>query len=256
MNDLRLYLLIIGLVLLAGIYIWGTLNARNKQRQQTIQQHSSADELGNLKIKSSPETEIDYSSVLTCLNQSISESKQTQTGPLIQNTVNDDAVPQQQQDKGAAPESLEASSEPVNDAMTTASQKPQLVTLYVIPRGDGLFNGQSILRVMNELDLQFGAMNIFHHYGIGEIKLDDALFSVANMMEPGSFDMNQIESFNSHGLVMFMRVPATIDEQVVFELMLNTAQRMSELLGADVCDENRSLISDQKIESIRNQLVN
>ena len=37
----------------------------------------------------------------------------------------------------------------------------------------------------------------------------------------------------------------------MFELLLNTAQRLAAFLGADVCDENRALINEQKIELIR-----
>ena len=76
MNDLRLFLLVIGIGIVAGIYIWGTLQSRKQQRQQTIHQGPAIDDIAELKIASNPDAEVDYSSVLAGLNQSISQSRQ------------------------------------------------------------------------------------------------------------------------------------------------------------------------------------
>jgi cell division protein ZipA len=257
MNDLRLFLLIIGITVIAGIYIWGTLNARKKQRQQTVQQRSSADDIANLKIANVNETGIDYSSVLAGLNQSISETKDQQIESMVAANVEDkDTFSEQQLDKKHEDvSSVEKSSSADNEHETRDELIEGIVILHIIPRGDELISGQAILNAVSEVDLQFGAMNIFHHFGVGEMKTEQALFSMANIMEPGSFDMSQIESFNTNGLVMFMKLPTLIDAQIVFELMLNTAQRLSDLLGGDVCDENRGLINEQKIESIRNRIT-
>ena len=257
MNDLRLFLLIIGIVIVAGIYIWGTLNAHKKQRQQTVQPRSPADDIANLKIANIDETDIDYSSVLAGLNQSISETKDARVESVpAENVENKDTFSEPPLNKKQEELSSVDKSSSGEDKRETRDETAQgIVTLHIIPKGDELINGQEILKAVSQVDMQFGAMNIFHHFGVGEMKAEQALFSMANMMEPGSFDMNQIESFNTHGLVMFMRLPALIDAQVVFELMLNTSQRLSGLLGGDVCDENRTLINDQKIESIRNRIT-
>lgn len=78
---------------------------------------------------------------------------------------------------------------------------------------------------------------------------------MANMLEPGNFDIDSMDSFNTSGLVMFMCIPCVIDAQVIFELMLNTAQRLAEMLGADVCDERHKLLTDEKLEEIRYSLA-
>ncbi len=265
MSDLRLFLLVSGICFVAGIYIWGSLKSRKEQRQQTILQHSVTDDVAGLKISSTPDSEIDYSSVLTGLNQAIG---QAQNEPAVTDKEQNEGYeelpsePEELQQVEVNPifrpeESIEAphktGAADINQA-NASSKNEQIITIHIIPRANEVIEGKTILKVANELDLQFGAMNIFHHYGVGEMKMDSALFSLANMMEPGNFDMNQIDDFRTNGLVMFMCIPSKIDDQLVFELMLNTAQRMAELLSADICDDKRVLMSEQKIELIRSQL--
>ena len=103
--------------------------------------------------------------------------------------------------------------------------------------------------------MEIGPLNIFHHYGVGEMKMDEPLFSLANMLEPGVFDVENMEKFATPGLAMFMTLPGIIDGQVVFELMLNTAFRLAALLKADVCDEKRILLDEEKIEIIRTSIT-
>jgi cell division protein ZipA len=257
MNDLRIFLLIIGAAIVTGIYVWGTIKERNRQRQQTVAQLSPNDEVANIKLDSSVDSDIDYSSVLAGLSKTISGSKQDselQASDAIYQE--DDLVLKNttllSSTETPSPEDVKlAAGNNENENLAAA----QIVTLHVIPRGNDVIDGKSILKAVAEIDLQFGVMNIFHHFGVGEMKAERAIFSMANMLEPGSFDMTQIESFSTRGLVLFMPLPAVIDAQVVFELMLNSAQRLAELLGADVCDENRLLINEQKIESIRNLIA-
>lgn len=269
MNDLRLFLLIIGIVVIAGIYFWGTSRARKQQRQQTIQRRSASEDVAEFKISSRADTDIDYAAVLSGLNQSISQSREAQTSTLSEPAKADANAPQEQLDS-EQPDNEQASETsedlfpgqnsatfPASDQLrqTSANSIQQIVTLHIIARGNKVFTGQSILDAVYQLDLQIGAMEIFHHYGIGEMKMEQALFSLANMIEPGNFDIKGIDKFVTPGLVMFMCLPSAVDGHVVFELMLNTAQRLADLLGAEVCDENRTLICEQKLESIRNTIA-
>ncbi len=262
MNDLRLILLVIGIGIIAVIYIWGTFQTRRQQRQQTIRQGSLFDDTAGLKISSKPETEVDYSSVLAGLNPSLSQSRSGQTEVLSGKTFASDNIGlQQQKTDDMQTEELFSTENSAKKPVAVQSRKVEdcpeqgIVALYVIPRGNEVFSGKDILSAVAQLDLQFGEMEIFHHYGVGEMKMERALFSLANMLEPGSFDMKQIDTFTTRGLVMFLYLPAAIDGQLVFELMLNTAQRLADLLGAELCDENRILISEQKIESMRNTIA-
>ncbi len=266
MNDLRLILLVLGVCVIAGIYIWGTLQNRRQQRHQMIQDRSSVETFADVKITSRPDTDIDYSSALEGLNQSISAFREETVNAMPADNIT------QQNDllhsgRLAKKEALKGqlASPPVQNSKTPVDSVPaqteasvshqRITTLHIIPRAKELIDGKSILLAMEELDMILGEMQIFHHFGIGEMKMEKALFSLANMMEPGNFDIETMDEFATPGLVMFICMPSLVDAQVVFELMLHTAQRMAEMLGADVCDENRNLINEQKLESIRSTIA-
>jgi cell division protein ZipA len=99
-------------------------------------------------------------------------------------------------------------------------------------------------------------MKIFHHYGIGEIKVKKPVFSIANMLEPGTFDVQRISKFVSPGLVLFMRLPGPFGGRVAFELMLNNAQKIAEILEGILEDDKHQPMTPQTINLLRERIAN
>jgi FtsZ-interacting cell division protein ZipA len=125
-----------------------------------------------------------------------------------------------------------------------------VVSIHVQTR-DRPVSGPDLLQHMAAVDLRYGDMAIFHHYGVGRMSSGRPLFSVANMYEPGVFDLDQIESFTTTGLSFFMTTSTRVDPGVVFELMLNTAQRLAEALEGEVLDDARQPLTQRAIDQLR-----
>ena len=79
-------------------------------------------------------------------------------------------------------------------------------------------------------------------------------FSVANMMQPGVFDLEGMESLSTKGLMFFLTLPGPQDMTRAFDLMLQTAQTVAENLGGDVFDETRSVLTKQYVERVRQSI--
>ena len=79
-------------------------------------------------------------------------------------------------------------------------------------------------------------------------------FSVANMMQPGVFDLEGMESLSTKGLMFFLTLPGPQDMTRAFDLMLQTAQTVAESLGGDVLDETRSVLTKQYVERVRQSI--
>jgi len=116
------------------------------------------------------------------------------------------------------------------------------------------FDGSALLSIMLEEGLRFGAMNIFHCHsdddGEGPI-----LYSLANMVMPGTFDLNAMDNFSTPGVSLFLTLP--IDQYSylnAFESMLNTAKRIAQTLGGELKDEHRSVMTGQTIEHYRERI--
>jgi cell division protein ZipA len=132
-------------------------------------------------------------------------------------------------------------------------ESPEVFMLNVVARSPQGFRGDDILHILLACDLRFGDMNFFHRHefeaGRGAIQ-----FSVANMMQPGVFDIDNMADMSTPGLVFFLTLPGPEDMMKAFDYMLETAQAVSRNLGADVLDESRSALTRQSIEHSRQQI--
>ena len=130
---------------------------------------------------------------------------------------------------------------------------PEVFMVNVVSRDSNGFRGEDILHILLACDLRFGDMNFFHRHeqeaGRGPIQ-----FSVANMVQPGVFDIDNMDDFTTPGLVFFLSLPGPEDMIQAFDYMLETAQAVSRNLGGDVLDETRSVITRQTLEHARQQI--
>lgn len=130
---------------------------------------------------------------------------------------------------------------------------PEVFMLNVVARSPTGFNGGDILHILLACDLRFGDMSFFHRYekeaGLGAIQ-----FSVANMMQPGVFDLDDMADMNTPGLVFFLTLPGPEDMMQAFNYMLETAQAVARNLQGDVLDESRSAMTSQTLEHARQKI--
>jgi len=130
---------------------------------------------------------------------------------------------------------------------------PEVFMLNVLAREKTGLQGDDILQILLACDLRFGDMSFFHRTefeaGRGAIQ-----FSVANMMQPGVFDIDNMSDLATPGLVFFLTLPGPEDMMKAFDYMLETAQAVARNLKADVLDESRSALTQQTIEHSRQQI--
>ena len=125
--------------------------------------------------------------------------------------------------------------------------------LYVVAQAEEGFSGTDILETLLACDLRFGDMDFFHRHerasGRGPIE-----FSVANMMKPGVFDIDNMEPLQTRGLMFFVTLPGPADMLKAFDYMYETVKVVAKSLGGDIQDETRSVISRQNLEHMRQQI--
>ncbi|PYE31190.1 cell division protein ZipA [Idiomarina fontislapidosi] len=277
MSNLQITLSIIGVLLIAGIIAHGlwTMRRNNsiyKQAQSEVaekrhQQQSSddfdADGIGAVKTikatRDEPKTTPTQAAQMSMDLDLESDDEQTplpsmrvdthdEPAPAAASPVTEDSAQELDEE---APESVEApTSEPVNaeaaaEEDETKPQPPQdVISLFV----KGNVQGALLLQMMTELGCKFGEMGIFHRYehtnGTGTL-----IFSVANMFNPGTFDLDNIEQFETDGVALFMTLPINYDGQQAFNMMLNAAKKLAtEIPQGQVLDGSRQLLTRQSIQ--------
>ncbi|MEM0955026.1 MAG: cell division protein ZipA [Pseudomonadota bacterium] len=138
-------------------------------------------------------------------------------------------------------------------ASAHADAPQEVLMLHVVSRSEAGFAGDDILQVLLAYNLRFGDMDFFHRHdeaaGRGTVQ-----FSVANMLQPGVFDIDRMGDFSTTGLIFFLSLPGPGDMMGAFELMLETARGVAEHLGGDVLDESRSVATRQTLEHMRQRI--
>jgi len=129
----------------------------------------------------------------------------------------------------------------------------RIITLFVVAREGQAFHGPDLVVAAEKCGLDFGDMGIFHRLLDGKRELGP-IFSVANMLKPGNFDLGRLESLRTPGLSFFMTLPAPIPALDAWDAMLPTSQRMAELLDGLVLDDERNALGRQRIAHIRDEL--
>lgn len=159
----------------------------------------------------------------------------------------------QQEDFPQADEINDAEPEVEKELPVNNQVCEELLVLYITSPRHTLFNGLSISKAADAVGMIYGHMNVFHHFGPGKLHSGQPLFSMSNMYEPGSFDLGRMADLRTKGISVFMYSPASIDASVVFELFLNTTQRIAELLGGEIRTANNKLLNSTAIKSLRDK---
>jgi len=143
--------------------------------------------------------------------------------------------------------------EPKPEPAPTIDEPSEVVVLNVMSRQGREFHGNDLLQVLITSGLKFGEMNIFHK------RLDNSnhgpvLFSVANMINPGTFDLNTMEDFRTRGVTLFLTLPSALNNLEALDLMLETAQQIRGALDGELRDDSRNVMTAQTIEHYRQRV--
>ncbi len=129
----------------------------------------------------------------------------------------------------------------------------EVIVINVMARNAD-FSGSDLQRVLVSCGFHHGDMKIFHrheqHSGKGP-----KLFSVANVVEPGFFDLDKMKDFSTPGLCMFMKLPGPKRPLHSFDIMMDCARKLANLLDADIKDEHHNLMRQQTAEHYRQRVL-
>lgn len=243
MNGLRISLVIVGILIVVGIVLWDRRRrkSQNEDDQWTLpdpldqmddesfSSDSDVDELlsDDLSIRGSRNDDLDLGHIEDLMGLRIEESQ----ADISEQVAADDVAP--------------ADRQPVT--------QESVLVLSVIGQNDRQFNGSSLFKAAEAAGFDFDEQKIFHLYPSTDDEKKIPLFSMANILEPGTFNENKKATFRTPGVILFLQLPGPWEGAAAFERMVNTANTLADRLGGKVCDERRTLLSRQRLESMREQ---
>ncbi len=170
--------------------------------------------------------------------------------------------PTDQQPESVAPPPVEASQvsndHKLEEQAAEEAAIDDVIAVYVLASDDEpMIKGEKILSASFALKLEYGDMKIFHRYSDYN-EADPASkkirFSMASILEPGWFDIDNINQLETRGVSFFMQVNLVDEPSRVLDDMLICAHGFATMLGARLCNPHRQLLDEAYTTGLREKV--
>jgi len=251
-DILRLTLFLAGVALIVGIYFWdrhkkinAKINAIHKAERRQREIHPDKKKI---EKRQEPVWQNDD------LNDDLPEDAEAAEDDLTETLKELGEIVEE---KGARRSSTQPPEQTAFEFDKSQRSKdvrvPEKILQINVMARNRAINGDTLMRVARDLQLEAGEMEIFHRY-TDDKRQRKPIFSMASLVEPGTFPFDSMSEFTTPGVTLFAQLPGPRDGQETFEQMLTTAQRLAALLDAELLDQTRSVLSRQTIEHIRQEI--
>lgn len=134
-----------------------------------------------------------------------------------------------------------------------ADLQQKIVTVRIVARENHSFAGDELILCLRGIGLRHGKFGIFHRYdGSDE---SSSIFSAASLVEPGSFNLENIKNQSIPGISLFLVLPGPIDSVEAFEMMMIASRTLARSLGGELLDETGSTLSIQRERYLREEII-
>lgn len=162
-------------------------------------------------------------------------------GPAPTATQHQEGIAQPRAEQGQ-----EGDRQSTAEETSPAKERVEVLVIHMLASGNSPFAGESLLGVMRSQGLEYGDMQIFHRI---DPQSQQPVFSVANAVEPGYFNLDQ--DCSSPGLTAFLKLPGPRDAGAALEDMLATTAAIAEALGGRRLDGDRAPFTEEAANAYR-----
>ncbi|MGH8237737.1 MAG: cell division protein ZipA C-terminal FtsZ-binding domain-containing protein [Steroidobacteraceae bacterium] len=257
MNELRWILIGFGIVLLAAIYLWGRRGNRAvaagddaplRARPEPAV-HSGEPTLVRPVEDKSPAAHGVEAAVESLSVEHASQPVDTWRGRL-EPTFADaptEELPVHPATAATAAAAPTLSSSEAPQSRRVERRKILSVRIAFAPQR---LEGAKLLESLLAETMQHGKYDIFHR-----VHTDGSIvFSVASMVEPGTFDLEKMSETLYPGITMFTQLPGPVPGMHALNELIACARRLQALLGGTLQDERGVPLTVHRIERMRQEV--
>lgn len=129
----------------------------------------------------------------------------------------------------------------------------KIVTLRLVAANGGAFAGDKLALALRGAGMRHGRFGIFHLYDRDDE--NRVVFSVASLVEPGSFDLANLKEQKFPGISLFMVLPGPLEGAKAFDRMMGVARELAQELDGELLDESGSTLSIQRERYMREEVI-
>jgi len=158
-------------------------------------------------------------------------------------------------DSVGADDASDTTAEPVVKKPSKAPLEPdsRVVTVRIMPELGSAFPAEELVLALRSAGLRHGQFGIFHAHAEGAE--ERIRYSVASLVEPGSFDLSNLKDSEYRGISIFAILPAEEDGVQLFDDMVNTARVIAKAIEGKLTDEQGGTFSLQRERYMREDLI-
>lgn len=126
----------------------------------------------------------------------------------------------------------------------------RIVTLRVVPRSEPRFAGRALRQAFASAGFWHGPLDIYH-------LPDEAgrvVVSAAALAQPGTFDPSIMDSQRFSGLNLFAVLPGPMSERLAFDALVSAARALAERLEGAITDQHGDELTQARIQRLRQSL--
>ena len=233
MDALRLILLLLGLAIVGFIFF----RARRQQgKGLDILRHFDKTFITSFKSKNEPSTPVHPRR-----DAAIDENDLSDVDGLV-----------------AARQDTQMETTAIDADMTTAdvsiSSGEPLDMMFTIMARQGKLSGSALSAAVHAHGFHFGDMMAFNLFSQAEQTRGSAVCTILNVMEPGSFPDAGLEGIEVPGIILLMQLPGPLEPRTAFDKVLLIGQQLAGALDADLCDEQRNVLTQQGITHLKDKI--
>ena len=135
--------------------------------------------------------------------------------------------------------------------LPNAVETQRLVTLRVCAVDETRWSGVMLLAALNDHGLSHGRYQVFHRkHGDGR-----TLFCAASLVEPGTFNLEQMPIEEYRGLTLFAVLPGPMEGVQAVDALIDTAAGLARTLNAIVQDSMGQPLTPERADALREDVA-
>jgi cell division protein ZipA len=261
MSELRWILIGFGIVLLAAIYLWGRRGNRAvasddallRTRPEPTMQNTESTLLRSAEdMSAAPLAQDDAPQIEPDPDERSASGAQDRWRGRLEPTFADGSTEEMPVRPAAMPSATAGEAPTLSSSEAPQSRRVERrkilsVRLAMAPQR---VEGAKLLEALLAESLQHGKYSIFHRlHTDGSI-----IFSVASMVEPGTFDLDKVGETLFPGITIFAQLPGPVPGMHALNEVVACARRLQANLGGTLQDERGVPLTVHRIERMRQEV--